>query len=382
MKKEKLKIQWQQIVFVIALLAIGFICGTFLARYLYAISGTGHSLWSDLLPLLGLFIGFYIVLYLQLIIHEAGHLLFGLISGYRFSSFRIGSFIWIKEGEKLRVRRLTIAGTGGQCLMSPPALKDDDIPVTLYNLGGSLLNVITGIVFLLLYWVTGRTSYISICFLMAGILGITMAGANGIPLRMGMVDNDGYNTLSLRRSKTARKAFLLQLMVNEKITSGVRLKDMPEEWFTQPDDEDLRNPIIAAVAVLGCNRLVDELRFAEAEARIAHILDRDTGIVDLHRNLLTCERIYMELIGQNRAEVLESWMTKPFLKFLKSMRTFPPVIRTQYVYALLGRKDLAQAAKHKQYFEKIAKTYPYPNDIQSELELLALAEAKCAEPVQ
>jgi hypothetical protein len=72
-------------------------------------------------------------------------------------------------------------------------------------------------------------------------------------------------------------------MVNEKITSGVRLKDMPEEWFTQPDDEDLRNPIIAAVAVLGCNRLVDELTLLK---RNYHFYEKCVRAPQAHENMV------------------------------------------------------------------------------------------------
>ena len=34
--------------------------------------------------------------YLQLILHEGGHLIFGAATGYRFSSFRIGSLMLVK----------------------------------------------------------------------------------------------------------------------------------------------------------------------------------------------------------------------------------------------------------------------------------------------
>ena len=39
---------------------------------------------------------------MQVIVHEGGHLLFGLLCGYRFLSFRIGSLMLIKTGEGFR----------------------------------------------------------------------------------------------------------------------------------------------------------------------------------------------------------------------------------------------------------------------------------------
>ena len=71
---------------------------------------------------------------LSVIIHEAGHLVCGLISGYGFSSFRIFSFMLLKTDEGLRLRRLSVQGTLGQCLMTPPPMKDGRIhPIMRYT---------------------------------------------------------------------------------------------------------------------------------------------------------------------------------------------------------------------------------------------------------
>ena len=68
-----------------------------------------------------LWLALAIVLYiLQLILHEAGHYLFGRLTGYTFVSFRIDNYTWIKENGKLVLKRFKIPGTGGQCLMMPP----------------------------------------------------------------------------------------------------------------------------------------------------------------------------------------------------------------------------------------------------------------------
>ena len=65
---------------------------------------------------------------LQLILHEAGHLLFGLATGYRFASFRVGNLIWIKTDGGLRRGTYRLAGTAGQCLLFPPEPKEGNSP--------------------------------------------------------------------------------------------------------------------------------------------------------------------------------------------------------------------------------------------------------------
>lgn len=89
---------------------------------------------------------------LQIIVHELGHLVFGLASGYKFLSFQVLGFAVVQEDKKIKVKRFNLAGAAGQCLMFPPDRKTEDIPVVAYNAGGVLFNVIlTTILVLLLF---------------------------------------------------------------------------------------------------------------------------------------------------------------------------------------------------------------------------------------
>jgi len=56
------------------------------------------------------------------------------------------------------------------------------------------------------------------------------------------------------------------------------------------------------------------------------------------------------------------------------MQKFPSVVRTEYVYALLAEANAAKASGILRRFEKIARTYPYPSDVQSERELMEIAD--------
>lgn len=372
-KSKKKKIVWQKyIVFVLAVL-LGAFCG-FLGAMNTERTAADASLGGEIGSLLAFLVLLYVAIFVQMIVHEAGHLVFGLLSGYKFSSFRIMSFMWVKENGTFKFRRLAIAGTGGQCLMAPPDLVDGKIPVVLYNLGGSLMNIITGLVFVGLYAVSANVPFLSNAMLSLAVVGFVFALLNGVPMRMGTVDNDGYNAFSLTRSRNACRAFWVQLKVNEQIAGGIRLKDMPDEWFEVPSDEEMKNSMVAVMGVFACSRLMDAHRFGEADELMAHLLAIESGIVGLHRSLMICDRMYLELIGENRREVLEEMLTKEQRKFMKSMKNYPSVLRTEYVYALLSEKDRQKADEVRARFEKCALTYPYPNDVQSERELMEIAE--------
>ena len=337
----------------------------------------------DINPLLRV-VGFVAVAYaaiiFHIIIHEGGHLVFGLLTGYRFSSFRIFSFMWVKEGESVKFKRHSIAGTGGQCLMSPPDIQNGEMPVVWYNLGGSLMNIIFGLLSLGGFFLCGGVSVLSAVLLLFALLGFSLAILNGVPMRMGAIDNDGYNAISLSKDAQAREAFWMQMKVVEETTKGVRLCDMPAEWFTVPTDEAMSNSMVAARGVFACNRLMDEERFEEADELMAHLLEIESGMVGLHRSILICERIYVELIHQNRREVVEEKLTKNLQSFMKAMKDTPSILRTQYAIALLYDGDKAKAETIKAQFEKRAKTYPYPHEIDSERDLMKLAENKFNQP--
>ena len=315
----------------------------------------------------------YLSWFIHIVVHESGHLIGGLLSGYTFSSFRIGSFMLLKENGKLISKRLKIAGTGGQCLMAPPEMVDGKFPVVLYNMGGSAMNLLVSLLFVPVLIAAPKGGSLALfSFLMIG-MGIVSGLGNGIPMHTKTVDNDGYNATSLGKSKEAMRAFWIQMKTNEQLTKGIRTKDMPEEWFEVPSDDAMKNPMVATIGVYAASRMMDQHRFEEAGKLINHLIEIETGMVALHRNLLICDQIYLELIGQNRSDRLEELYTKELKKFMKAMKTFPSVIRMEYAYRLLAEHDPEGAAKSFAAFERVAATYPYPNDINTERELMEIA---------
>ena len=370
MSKQKKKFKFRQIISTLFFLGIGMFCGFFIGMIIGQNFDADKPIGQTLLIAGGLFFAMYAAILIQIIIHEAGHLVFGLMSGYKFSLFRIFSLTFVKEGGKIRTKRLSIAGTGGQCLMSPPDMIDGKIPVTLYNLGGSIMNIIASTVFLGLYFALKNVPFVSTVMIFFAAIGYIFAIMNGVPMRMGTIDNDGYNAFSMSKSPEAMRAFWVQMKINEQTASGVRLKDLPDEWFKLPSDEDMKNSMVATLGVFICNRLMDKENFEEADKLMAHMLSIDSGMVGLHRNLMICDRIYIELIKENRKEIIDEMLNNEQKKLMKQMKNFPSVLRTQYVHALLCENDTAKAENIKTQFENIAKTYPYPSDVQAERELM------------
>ncbi|MCD7839898.1 MAG: hypothetical protein LUG46_04640 [Erysipelotrichaceae bacterium] len=91
----------------------------------------------------------------------------------------------------------------------------------------------------------------------------------------------------------------------------------------------------------------------------------------INKYLLDLDRIYIELLDHHFDNV-KLLYTKELQKFMKSMKKYPTVLRTQYTYALLYENDKDKANKILTKFNNL-KSYPYQGEIESENELMALS---------
>ena len=161
-KKNKNKGKLKRLIPTMGFMLLGGICGMLMVLYggLFDYESSEISLSSFAV----MFVAMYIAMYIQIAVHEAGHLIFGLASGYEFCSYRLGKLMWVKQNGKLSFKRYSLSGTGGQCLMSPPEIKEGKMPVILYNLGGSIMNLFTSALCTVLYFVFRDTDIISTVF--------------------------------------------------------------------------------------------------------------------------------------------------------------------------------------------------------------------------
>ena len=358
---------------------VGVVSGLTILRFIEA-----AQLWRRPGRMLAWFLLLVGVMYLGMVVeiavHEAGHLVFGLLTGYRFCSYRIFSFMWMKEGDRVVFRRFSIAGTGGQCLLSPPEPDERGrIPFVLYNLGGVIFNLATAVIFLIPSILLPATSAAAVFFRMLVVIAVGFALVNGLPMRIGEVDNDGANTRALLEDPDAVPVFRRIMLINEASSRGVRVRDMPAEWFEAPRGALLHNPVGVSQEVFHLNRMMDAGKYAEAERETALFLVLDSALNGIHRNLLTADLLTCRMILGDRAGA-EECLGKDFRRFLTAMRSNPSVIRTEIAAASLEQAGEQKRRELSDRFEKIAATYPYPAEIEAEREILAaLAEAEKGE---
>lgn len=350
-------------------LAMGACIGGFVG---YNVSGMLDKQELNIVILITAFFAFILAFIVQVIIHEAGHLIFGLISGYQFVSFRIGNLMWIKENNHIVLKRFSLAGTGGQCLLAPPPYQDNHYPSFLYNIGGCLFNIIISLISILLYFLFKDNTILSLLCLIMALFGFYLALMNGIPLKLGGVNNDGFNALKTHKDPLSKRAFWLTLKINELNSQNIRLKDIDDDLFLDLKPEDIQNDLTSSLLVVNFQRTLDQHDFEKAKSILHFIDENNIPILGIHQNILTNDQIFCSLVSQDNTDI-QSLYTKEFKQFIKAMKKYLGVIRTQYAYELLYNKDELQAQKHLDDFQQVIKTYPYQCDIDSEKELMNYA---------
>ena len=329
-----------------------------LGNYLFAISG--------------IFVIVGILIILHSYIHEVGHLIAGLMSGYRFQSIRFGSLMFLKTENGIKVCRYTLAGTGGQCLMLPPEDKGDDYPTFLYNMGGCFINILVSIISIICFSFCEKTSIPALIWMLSFLVGIGLAIMNGVPL--SSLSNDGYNAGILKSDVEARRAFRTQLFINNCLAKGESVKNMPKEWFGW-EEKVPQNNLAASSGVMRFSYLIECQRFEEAKALGGYLLENAVSLADIHEQLIKAELIFCDIIlGEDTGKLKQKY--EQGKKKFEPLKTLPNMQRILFAYYSCVEKDAKKAEECLKLFDKIAKKYPYPAEMDVERELITLIKEK------
>lgn len=342
----------------------------------------------SVLPLIGLFVMYplykvliavlpaiFCSMYLQMLLHELGHLIFGLLSGYEFLSFRIGSLALTRSENQIVARRAGSMGTNGQCLMIPPEGEGYSCPYVLYIFGGSLMNLLLAIICLPVYFIwpslPGAVVYI---FGAAGAFTFLM---NWIPLKIGGIPNDGYNNLACSKSREARRAFYLILRITGQLYKGVRLRDMDSSWFEISDNAD-GDPLTACHICFCASRYMDAGNLESARRLFEKAISLP-ALDEINKKEAACELLYLaSLAGREQAN---KFYTKELEKYINAANESAAAKRCAYSYALTTRADTDCLNSLKKSWRECVDKYVIGAAATMEEELMNSLAKRYSEPV-
>lgn len=289
----------------------------------------------------------FVTFILHLAFHETGHMLFGMATGYKFSSIRLWKFAIMKDDNGLHIKKFNIQGTGGQCIMTLPADTDtEQVPYFWYYAGGVLVNLIlTATSFLCLK--AFDLGMVGSCFFyMLAFTGAMIALMNGMPLSFNGLCNDGKCILLLHKNKRSQRLFLRMVQTASEMARGKRPKDLPREWF---EDIAIHSPKDYFPT---CNRinyaaLLEDLgRFDEARKVYEELAAFGKEMPGLLKLEIGADQILMELLTTARPDAVEQLYDKQLQKYIKSTYKYSPIkCAMLYALALLRDNDKARATQ-------------------------------------
>ena len=278
---------------------------------------------------------------LHIIVHEAGHLFFGLLSGYKFISFRVFDFKIMKdENGKFKIRYERLAGTGGQCLMRAPEYIEGKFKYKLYLLGGVMFNLFFSIIFWLVL-----PSYYTLLF---ALIGFTLSFLNLIP--MGF--NDGMTFYHASKDETTRFILFLQLEYVYYQSIGKNL------LIEQPEIVEKIN----SLEITKNNYLTDSLEFIKLDS-LEYFFDFDTLYTETRK-------LFLE-----REDLLPVYKVELMALLVKLISLVNP--EDELLEELMNDKTLLARFKQKNPQTKnILATYEWGVKLDDEKAMILIEEAR------
>lgn len=276
------------------------------------------------------------IVYLHIIIHELGHLVTGILSGYTFMLFRIGSLGIIREEEGFKTISFSIRGTMGQCLMHPPESTDKS-SFWFYLSGGVMANVITSSGALLIYWVNPNDYLLLFAF-----IGLTAGLMNGIPFGF----NDGKILSKLSKSTVAQDQFFQQLKWNgEFVRHNRTYSDVAEDAKIINAQEPITEQFNVYTKLIEMNTLLEQKQFNEAYRELSDLYDYRKDIIVPYQSEVMREYLFCLLVLDipDTGVVNEIRSNRLFKEHLKTKQV--DVYRIKSVIAYFIDNDRTEAEK-------------------------------------
>lgn len=313
-----------------------------------------------------------IFFFLSILLHEGGHLIGGLISGYKFNSFRIGPVVWIKENDRVKFHFTGNAALLGQCLMDPPE-NESDFKYVLYNYSGGIVNIISGILIIVIIFALPARGDLLIILITLAFFALFLGITNVIPMKRSLIPNDGMNVQEAKKSPDAKHGFYLLLKTNALFCEGLRPRDLDPEILELDDQADRTNYLVANIVNLQASRLIDMGRYRDAVTLYEKI---DLSKVHVfYRSEFKTDILYYFLIYDFDSDKAKDLYSDPNMERVLKLDV-PNHYRVLSAYSCFIENDMDKARKYLEKAKNSIKKYPNKGLMLMENDLITALESK------
>ncbi len=307
---------------------------------------------------------------LNIILHEGGHLVAGLLTGYRFVSFRFLNFTLINKDGHLRWRNFELAGTGGQCLMAPPDKPLEEIDTRWYNAGGVLANIVIVLLSLVLVWAFDLPHWLNELLVIMALIGIVTALTNGIPMKMGGVANDGFNLLQMEKDLPGKQSFCNILDINARSQKGETYSEMPERLFALPQPIDWKNSMHVGSVLSAATRLLALHQWEDAHQLLTEALNHKDEYMMLYQLEMENMMIQACILSERDDEARLHYTQEVQKHISQHASTQSDKQLTSMAIALALDNDRPKAEKILHDLETNRDKYIHQSDVAMSLDLM------------
>lgn len=290
--------------------------------------------WKLMLSVLIMFLTISVHIFL----HEAGHLVFGKLTGYQLISFQIPFFRYDAQTRSFSSEKSRVQGMLGQCLMSPPGKKAyEDKPYFLYLAGGVIINLITAV---LLYAVSFMfVGEISFYFFLFSLLPFYFFFVNVLPYAY----TDGKLLRSIKQSKVSKVLYFKQLELNALLEAGTTYDELPDDFFAEVHSGKAKESLLGEYHyIIAYQRLLTGSDFPAADQLLKDYQSNWNYMQSIYVRNLASELLFCHAIFGRKQEAKELMVIINKNEGLKAY--FNHSKRAQAAYAFFVEADVEKTA--------------------------------------
>ena len=316
-------------------------------------------------------------IFIQIFLHELGHSLAAIFSGYDFIFFRLGSFAFVKKNGKLKIAKFEIPGTGGQALFAPKGKAYENFPYKLYMYAGIISNLFFSILaFIIMYF--NKNYFLDQFSYFFASVGIYIFLTNGLKID-AEISNDAMQVKLLERHEEYRIFTKYNLKIARLLVDGKEIKDMDQDeidFILSCDNQ------FAEIGILKGDYYSQNLDLDKAKEEYEKALDKEILSDRLQKQALINEIIYLSIIKKDQANY-EKYVSKEFEFFLDNfLLKLVNGYYTKYAKLLLIDKDQKAAEKLKTQYIRFRKNYIFESEIRLADKKIQIVDQLAKEVIQ
>lgn len=224
----------------------------------------------------------------QIVLHEIGHLIGGLLTGWRFLYMQLYTLVLKRDNKGLKL--VVVRDKGFKCIMYPISINSKAL---LYTMGGCISNLIVsviGLAIMILFPLSPVLWLYIWCFLAFGIGLYFMNGTASFK----RICNDKACYILLRTDSHNRLCHNAQFIIAKHLVEGLSYREIGEEIICLSPDI-AQSDIQAYQAVLEYYYHLDNKNILKVGQAINKIRNKD-NISGEVSNIIELEHVYLQLL--------------------------------------------------------------------------------------